>query len=50
MARFGNWSSLSSAWNLCEIKLFKGSLISKMSLEDTFHFQGSYMSFKSWNP
>jgi len=30
--------------------LFKGSLVSKMIMEDTVHFQDSFMGFKSWNP
>lgn len=30
--------------------MFKGSLISKMIMEDTLHFQDSFTSFRSWNP
>lgn len=43
--------AVSALHGICvRITLFKGSLISKMRVEGTFHFQGSCMSFKSWNP
>lgn len=44
--------AVSALWNaICvRITLFKGSSISKMRMEYTFPFQGSCMSFESWNP